>query len=86
MSCLSSYKRWISEDKPQYGFKHENNKKCQLYYDQYHNHIEFLGNNTYSFCIQIYDSPEGDTWWFGKFKELNGGTDIELIEFDYNRN
>ena len=76
LRCLLNFWRCRGEGNLEYA-------KKQYYYDPYHRHIEYHGNtDSYGFCIQVYDSPEGDTWIHGEF-ELKGGfgnTVIEILE------
>ena len=46
----------------------------------YHRIIRPVSESIYEFNIQIYDSPEVDIWWQGKFETLNGGIDVRIIE------
>lgn len=42
-------------------------------YDIYHENMEWHPETkTYSFDIQVHDSPDGDTWWRGEFKVTAG--------------
>lgn len=76
LECLYNFWRCRGEDDRKY-------KDEQYYYDPYHKHIEYdKKTDTYNFCIQIHDSPEGDTWVHGKFKlgsKLEGPA-IEMLE------
>jgi hypothetical protein len=78
MSALANYKRWIREGKPPHGGRSD---LAQYYYDHYHEHIEPKEGEpgVFRFSIQTYDGPDGDTWWTGEFRELNSGTDVELL-------
>lgn len=77
MTILNQYNFWNNNGRKKYGY----GKDEQLKYDTYHDYIAPTEcENTYRFCIQVYDSPEGDTWWHGEFKTLNGGTDIEILK------
>lgn len=67
--ALIGYWRWICEGKP----------KNQYYHDNYHNHIEYIEDDIYYFRIQIFDSPEGDTWISGRFR-VSGLSCIEILE------
>jgi len=71
MQAFANYQRWLREGKP----KH---REQQYYYDPYHAGIT-EEDGTFSFHIQLYDSPMGDTWWYGTFRPINGGTDIEIL-------
>jgi hypothetical protein len=51
LRAILDYWRWCAECKP----------TDQHYYDGYHNHIAF-DNGVYTYRIQVYDSPNGDTW------------------------
>ena len=76
---FAKYKRWLSDGSKPYGYAlHQ-----QLYYDLYHEHITRLTNNKeeYGFSIQVFDSPEMDTWWEGEFSVVDG--DIVLTKDDY---
>jgi hypothetical protein len=75
MDALSRYLRWISEGRPE----------KQYYYDSYHDSINKIGDNKYSFYIQLSDSPEGDTWWNGEFETLNSNTDVKILSESYSR-
>lgn len=76
MTALSNYRRWQREGERTYGYGSGN----QLYYDSYHAGVKPEGEGVFSFRIQLEDSPDGDYWWSGKFKTLNGETDVELLE------
>jgi len=81
MAALAGYKRWIAESEPLYGWNYRTNAPGQYYYDHYHSFINPLEiSGTYRFNIQMYDGPTGDTWWNGEFRELNGGTDVEIMK------
>lgn len=75
----TNYERWEKEGQPPYG-QYATNAKGQYYYDHYHDHISPAEGkkNTYEFSIQVYDSPEGDTWIVGEFVRENGK--IQIIE------
>lgn len=62
------YERWEKEGRPAYS-QYAVNAKGQFYYDHYlHNVRPVEGKiDTYTFEIQVYDSPEGDTWIVGEF-------------------
>ncbi len=77
MGALQGFLRWEKEGKPKY--------RMQYYYDDYHNHISRLDDGDFHFNIQMSDSPEGDTWWGGSFRLLNGGTDVEIIKDNWSR-
>lgn len=67
LEALKDYWRWKAEGEKKFDVNCE--KGTQLFYDGYHNHINYLPEeDAYEFRIQTYDSPEGDTWWKGKFK------------------
>lgn len=63
--CLLSYWRWVVEGKQPYWQSVA--KPGQMYYDDYHQHIEYM-DGKYRFSIQTFDSPEGDQWWRGSFR------------------
>ena len=68
---LLKYWRWVAEGKPKYETE-------QWYYDDYHDAIEYLGDNLYRYRIQTFDSPEGDVWIEGTFRVTSTG--IEIVE------
>ena len=65
-SALLNYWRWVAEGKPPRYDSYAKPPIGQLYYDDYHNHMEYRGGR-YHFSIQTLDSPEGDIWWTGSF-------------------
>lgn len=75
MEALNNFLRWEREGRPPY--------RQQYYYDDYHNHIDRISADEYCFSIQTYDSPMGDRWWHGRFRTLNGGIDVELLQSDF---
>ena len=84
LSALLKYQRWCAEGQiPYYHGNNATKDNRQYYYDTYHDHIEYLPDeDCYYYRIQIYDSPEGDTWIKGKVKIINKYNDwgIEIIE------
>lgn len=71
------YERWIAEGKPKHGGAfYSAGERIQHYYDPYHTLIEKQEDGTYRFDIQVYDSPEGDTWVEGVFKVDEYGVKI----------
>lgn len=81
MGALSAYKRWVREGELPHGW----GPGHQRDYDSYHESITDEGGGVYGFSIQTYDSPGGDVWWHGRFRSLNGDTDVELLEERYDR-
>jgi hypothetical protein len=78
LQALHNYWRWRAEDQPIY-------QKEQYYYDSYHAGITYhIAKKEYSFDIQTYDSPDGDTWWHGTFRI--SGNHLEIIEQHSTRN
>ena len=74
---LLGYWRWIAEGQTP---SRTGESRCQYYYDPYHNHIKYVeAEKVYEFSIQTFDSPDGDTWWSGKFK-LTRLMEIELLK------
>jgi hypothetical protein len=73
---FKSYQRWVAEGMPKYGYDYDAKKPSQYYYDPYHDNIQDNDNGIYSFNIQTYDSPDGDTWWRGTFKLIEGRVSI----------
>jgi hypothetical protein len=72
LQILFRYWRWMSEGKLEYS-------KEQYQYDYIHDGIFYeKEENMYTFDIQTKDSPEGDTWWKGKFRYENGR--IQILE------
>jgi hypothetical protein len=66
-SALMGFWRWCAEGKLPHGHG------GQYYYDQYHEGIRYdPETKEYRFSIQVSDSPEGDTWWSGKFRYAGG--------------
>ena len=78
MTALADYRRWVREGRKPHGYKDGE----QTYYDGYHDGIFPVEGKTdeFEFSVQTYDSPEGDSWWFGTFHVLPGGVDVELLE------
>lgn len=71
---LIRYLFWYNDGCPKYHRQKaqaQSDEKVQYYYDPYENKIEFLFSNTptrtYYFKIKVFDSPEGDIWWEGRF-------------------
>jgi len=77
MAALRGYQNWVKKGKPKY-------KAEQYFYDDYHNHIDEIGENLFGFHIQIDDSPDGDTWVKGEFKLIND-VDVEITKEVYDR-
>lgn len=71
-SIFKRYLRWVSEEKPKHGWDYTINKAGQYYYDPYRDSIRANDDGTFTFDIQTDDSPEGDTWWRGTFKLIEG--------------
>jgi len=77
------YLRWKAEGEkiPYNSFQQGNPQPTQMYYDDYHSHIEYdPEQDNYKFNIQTSDSPEGDTWWRGRFKVWGGCQIQEILE------
>jgi hypothetical protein len=90
MEILNKRKRWIEDgSKPRYGFSWYKGEEhlYQYIWDNYHDYMVPVEDqlNTYKFNIQVYDSPDGDTWWEGTCKFLNGDTDVEILSECSNR-
>lgn len=76
---LQGYRRWVQEGKPPHGGQFDvQQRKPQYYYDSYHEALAECGDGTFTFNVQTFDSPDGDTWVRGKFKIGEGG--IVIIE------
>lgn len=75
-AVYKQYLRWVEEGKLIYGWDYKANKSGQYYYDHYHEHIHDNGDGTFTFDIQTDGSPEGDTWWRGTFKLIEGRVSI----------
>jgi hypothetical protein len=74
--AVLGYMRWCTEGNKPY--------KKQYYYDNYHSAIHYNEDtNEYTFNIQTYDSPMGDTWWSGTFKF--DGPSIKIIDAKYSK-
>lgn len=90
LGAIRNYHRWKAEGEKPY-MQYRPHDCCidesQLYYDDYHARIEYdYDSDTYSFSIQLYDSPEGDTWIRGKARlvnKWNRGLWIEIVEKEY---
>jgi hypothetical protein len=82
MSALAGYKLWQAGGAKKYG----QGKDEQLIYDTYHDSIHPAWEDQsgpgreWSFNIQLSDSPDGDIWWTGLCRFLNGDTDVEIIQ------
>jgi len=75
-SKLIDFWQWVAEGKKKYGEE-------QWSYDYWHDYIDYLPDeDMYYFDLQIFDSPEGDIWWRGKFKLK--GKSIEILEEETN--
>ena len=63
-------------------WKAEGEKKHQeeqYYYNPHRDSIEYdRESGVYRFSIQLYDSPDGDTWWRGSFT-VKGST-IQILD------
>jgi len=82
MNVLRRWEWWMDEGQPPYSYKSpSNNKEPQYKYDPYHDGLNKT-NDTYEFSIQVYDSPEQDIWWEGKFRVINN-VDVEILEEHY---
>jgi hypothetical protein len=85
VSALLGYWRWVTEGQIPYGNTAKRNEPYQYYHDNYHYGITKISADgreaIYRFNIQTYDSPDGDTWWKGKFLVKAGK--IEILEEGY---
>jgi hypothetical protein len=79
IKALFSYINWLNSGKKPYG----PGKGEQMYHDQYHNDIDCIQGDHYTFNIRVYDSPKLDIWWKGEFN-LKGAI-IEIIKSEYKR-
>lgn len=73
LSALRNYERWVREGQP----KH---REQQHYYDGYHEAVYPTDSpDVFRFSVQTFDSPDGDTWWRGEFRLIDG-IDVELLK------
>jgi hypothetical protein len=78
--AFQRFLRWKAEgERPHGNTPVKSGEKTQYYYDGYHSHIAYdQAKDEYTFSIQVSDSPDGDTWWKGRFN-LWGGCQIQKI-------
>jgi hypothetical protein len=78
MFALRGYERWVAGGKLRYGYRDGE----QHVHDNYHSNISPVDGQpgVYDFYIQVGDSPMGDTWWRGRFRSINDGTDVVILE------
>lgn len=80
IKSLLNFWRWCTEGKIPY-YRSTTKDKKQYYYDSYHNGISYDGETeTYSFRIQVSDSPMGDTWIVGTF--MFDGPSIKITKLE----
>lgn len=79
MGILSKRARWIADGSRPY--------REQYIWDYYHDALAPTESDPslFNFSIQISDSPEGDTWWTGQCRFVNGNTDAEILRETYTR-
>lgn len=85
-NSLVSYWRWKAEGSIKHTSSAFLGEKSQVYYDNYHESINYDDKtDTYSYRIQTDDSPEGDTWVYGKFKLVGSYLQLQILskEFQY---
>ena len=81
LDIWNNYLVWCFIGKPEF-------REEQFWYDNYRHRCDFKptdknGNGTAYFSVQIYDSPDGDTWMHVKVPVSNGQLLLEKAEYRY---